>query len=201
MVPKRPPIPAAGANGYPQYVSILLELYKENTAHGRHLETQRQLVSGFVLTVGAAVLGALASSKFDKSACRPLGAILLAFGLMGTFFSIVQYGKWRASRSRWSALRRRLDLISPPAGIEWSLYLSRRSIRRHQPAWSFAGELPLHWLWTLMNFSVLLLGIILIMRPDFICKSVQSDGARSVVNALQIQQTELPAPICRNPTP
>src|SRR6202795_2952015 len=93
---------------FAQSVTALLDLYKENTAHGRHLETQRQLVSGFVMAIGGTVVGALATLRFDEGACFVLGLVLVGFGLMGTLFSGVQYGKWTERRARWRAVRQRL---------------------------------------------------------------------------------------------
>src|SRR5258708_6937921 len=106
---------------FAQSVTALLELYKENTAHGRHLETQRQLVSGFVMAIGGTVVGALATLKFDEAACRGLGLVLVGFGLLGTLFSVVQYGKWTESRERWRAVRKRLDRLCPSAEVSQTI--------------------------------------------------------------------------------
>jgi len=100
---------------FPQAVTALLEMYKENTAHGRHLETQRQLVSGFVLALAGAVLAALATLKFEVGACVALGLVLIGAGLMGTAFSLVQYGKYTESRRRWRGARERLEQLLPSA--------------------------------------------------------------------------------------
>lgn len=145
---------------FPQAVTTLLELYKENTAHGRHLETQRQLVSGLVLTVAAAVIGALAALKFLEGVCFLLGWVLVGFGLLGTAFSIVQYGKYTQNRERFRALRNRLNELCPTAGLS-AIINEARSKKR---GWGRVGNFPLHWLWTLLNVCVLIMGGFLVIQ-------------------------------------
>jgi hypothetical protein len=175
---------------YPQSVTVLLELYKENTAHGRHLETQRQLVSGLVLAIGGTVVGALASLKFDRGACWGLGCVLIAFGLLGTVFSIVQYGKWTESRQRWRVFRRRLDQLCPRAQLGIALTISKTEMADDFPRWLYASKFPLHWLWTLLNFSVLLLGVALAFQPFGVGKLLARDSRLPpTIQTIKIQQS------------
>jgi hypothetical protein len=147
-------------------ITVLLEMYKENTNHGRHLETQRQLVTGFVLTIAAAALGALATLHFKKDACVGLGFVLVVFGLIGTLFSIVQYGKYTQSRQRWRAARERLARLSPLADLSGIAAASRPGAKPEgqcsPAAWLKIGNTPLHWLWTLLMFVVFTLGGLLV---------------------------------------
>jgi hypothetical protein len=145
---------------YAQAVTILLEFYKENTTHGRHLETQRQLVSGLVLAIAAAAIGALAALRFQDRACLLLGAVLLGDGFLGTAFSIVQYGKYAQTRERFRALRDQLDLLCPTAGLSSTMKKAKSATK----TWGHVGKFPLHWLWIFLNAGVLGLGIFLIVH-------------------------------------
>ncbi len=167
-----------------------MELYKENTAHGRHLETQRQLVSGFVLTLGGVVLAALGTLKFERSASQWLGGILVCAGLLGAIFSIVQYGKWRESRERWRAFSLRISQLCPTAEISRARSIAKDKMReRWNIGWLLCSVFPLHWLWTMLNLFVLVLGIIVVTKPFAI--SVGAEG-KPTTNPpiIQIQQTE-----------
>jgi Na+/melibiose symporter-like transporter len=154
-------------------ITLLLEMYKENTNHGRHLESQRQLVAGFILTIAAATLGALSNLKFRRDACVGLGLVLIVFGVMGSLFSIVQYGKYNQSRIRWRGARERLAELCPLADLERIYEKSKPgAIQGSTPKekatakWLKAGTWPLHWLWTLLMLIVLFLGLTLSFNAD-----------------------------------
>jgi len=135
-------------------------------------------------------VGALASLKFDRGACWGLGCVLIAFGLLGTVFSIVQYGKWTESRQRWRVFRRRLDQLCPRAQLGIALTISKTEMADDFPRWLYASKFPLHWLWTLLNFSVLLLGVALAFQPFGVGKLLARDSRLPpTIQTIKIQQS------------
>jgi hypothetical protein len=150
----------AAKSDFPQSVAVLLEIYKENTSHGRHLETQRHLVSAFVMTIAGAALGGLVTAKFNPATCQVIGVILVAFGILGSFFSVIQYGKWCFNRVQWRMARRRIDELCPTAHLMSELEKDRKLF--HVSFWGLISSLPLHWLWTLLNLIVVFMGTYLL---------------------------------------
>jgi hypothetical protein len=176
-------------------VAVLLDFYKENTAHGRHLETQRQLVSGFVMTLGGVALGALASLKFDPGACVVVGFVLVCFGLLGTVFSIVQYGKWTVTRARWRAIRHQINILCKSAEVQKQIDDARRTLKKEHAGWYYASKFPLHWLWTILNAAVLLLGVLLAFEPfDFEKQFLKGLRSPAAIQKVELQQSN-PIPV------
>jgi hypothetical protein len=146
-----------------QSASVLLEMYKENTAHGRHLEGQRQLATALILPFAAAAFGAAITLQFERPAAIALGAFLVALGILGAVYSKSTYTRWRESMAKAEKFRLRLGQLCPSAHIEKCL--------------KDAGArsdltLPLHQFWILLQASVaalglaLMLGVFKIDNPD-----------------------------------
>ncbi len=148
--------------------TVLLEIFKENTTHGRHVQTQRQLVTAFILAIAGAILGALGTLHFPVAACKGLGIVLFVFGLIGALFCFVQHGKYVQNRARWQATRDRLEALCPLTHLNKIIAASnpKSSSKRNPKMWLWAGTLPLQWFWISLPLCISVLGLLLLLHPE-----------------------------------
>jgi hypothetical protein len=126
--------------------------------------------------------------KFDLEACLALGLVLIGFGVLGTAFSIVQYGKWTQSRERWRKIRDHLDKVCSSAKIGNLRCDAEREMKTNHSNWNSVGGWPLHWLWTLLNASVLLLGFLFVIFPSRIRNHLPVKPQPTVVTPVELRQ-------------
>jgi hypothetical protein len=87
---------------------FFLELYKEQTAHGRHTEMQRQQMTQLILTISTALLGVMAALKFSIH-CLPLALAMIYLGSFGRRFTLAYVERFDGHMSRARALRKAVD--------------------------------------------------------------------------------------------
>ena len=96
---------------------ILLELYKEQTAHGRHTETQRLEVTKFILVAVAALLGVIGTMKFSIH-CIPLSLAIIYLGTFGRRMTEIYVERFDGHMERARAFRIEIDKLVPQARIQ-----------------------------------------------------------------------------------
>jgi hypothetical protein len=101
----------------PITITILLDLYKEQRAHGRQHETQRQLVTAAVVALTVALLSAMAALKFQPAATFLLGIAVIAAGVLGRLFSEKYYERFKHHWALARAFLNRIDELCPEAEI------------------------------------------------------------------------------------
>lgn len=89
-------------------LSALLQLYKEQCDHGRHIETQRQLVSALLLTASGGSLGYwFLNADHFRIWVLPSCAIIL--GLLGIAFNRAYVVKWDEAGVRREDYRKLIE--------------------------------------------------------------------------------------------
>jgi hypothetical protein len=140
-------------------ITPLLELYKENTIHGRQHETQRQLVTGAVVALAAALISAMASLRFHP-ATFPLGIFVAVSGVLGRRFSRKFYERFRYHMAMAYEFRAQIDLKCPDAGIG---NCRQEAKKKHSGAFPSQNKKDhkdhLNRLWLTLDRSVMWLGI------------------------------------------
>jgi hypothetical protein len=88
--------------------STALDLYKEQTVQGRHLESQRLEVTKFVLTAAAALLSVMGALKFSIHTA-PLAAAMMLLGVLGRRVTKVLVERFDRHMKRARAFRALVD--------------------------------------------------------------------------------------------
>ena len=76
-----------------QRLQVIVELYKEQCAHGRHTETQRHAASSMFLTAAGALIAVIGAMKFTWQAA-PLAVCVVFLGVYAHRFIGVYERKW-----------------------------------------------------------------------------------------------------------
>jgi hypothetical protein len=89
----------------------LLEFYKEQCSHGRHIESQRQAACTLLLTAGGALIALMGTLKFSIH-CAPIACLLFALGWFGKRFVQVYELKWEESSERRNYYREAIETVT-----------------------------------------------------------------------------------------
>ncbi|HAL44673.1 MAG: hypothetical protein A2Y12_00305 [Planctomycetes bacterium GWF2_42_9] len=133
-------------------IDVLLKFCDEQWTQCRQLETQRALVTNFVITVAAASLAFMGTKGFVPSSL-PLGAILVFLGLYGAITSEKLYERWQFTRNRSRYWRKRIDELMPNTRL---LELQNQADKEYS---HHLQHIRLHWLWVSLHLTVSLVGM------------------------------------------
>jgi hypothetical protein len=97
-------------------ITALIELYKENTAHGRHTESQRQLVTTILVTFVGAILGLLGTRSFDIY-LLPLAVFIIPVGVFGKAIVAKLKERFEYHMAMAKAFRTEIETQCPSARI------------------------------------------------------------------------------------
>jgi hypothetical protein len=151
-------------------ITVLMDLYKENTTHGRQHETQRQLVTAAIVALDASLLAVMSALKFHP-ASLPLAAVVTMTGFIGKRFSekFFERFKYHTTMAKW--FRERLNAMCPDAQIEVCRERARAEHAKEFPGYD---EQRLNKLWLTLNSIVIWLGGLccLIVFANCLCRQV-----------------------------
>jgi len=133
-------------------VDVLLKLCEEQWTQCRQLETQRTMVTNFVITVTAAIL-AFISHKGFVPASIPLGVFLFFLGLYGAVTSEKLYERWQFNVNRAQNWCQRINELKPDAHL---LELKSVADEGHRHV---LQHIHLHWLWACLHLSISAIGL------------------------------------------
>jgi hypothetical protein len=133
-------------------VDVLLKMCEEQWTQCRQLETQRSLITNFVITIAAASLAFIGSKGFVM-ASLPLGGFLIFLGLYGAITSEKLYERWQFTRNRSRYWRKRVDELRPDAHL---MELQNQADREYSHR---LQNVRLHWLWVCLHLSIALIGL------------------------------------------
>src|SRR5581483_168764 len=108
--------PTTIAQPKPCGTALLMELYKENTAHGRHTETQRQLVTTFLVTFVGGILALLGTRSFDVY-LLPLALFIIPVGSFGKSMIEKLKERFEYHMAMARAFRTEIEVQCPSARI------------------------------------------------------------------------------------
>jgi len=86
-----------------------LEYYKEQLAHGRHIEVQRSTVAGLALTVSGAIIGKLLENMPLGKEMLPYTITLIVVGLLSWLLSAKLYERFKLHNEIAKLARDKLD--------------------------------------------------------------------------------------------
>jgi hypothetical protein len=133
-------------------IDVLLKMCDEQWTQCRQLETQRSLVTNFVITIAAASLAFIGSKGFIP-ASLPLAGFLIFLGLYGAVTSEKLYERWQFTRHRSRYWRKRIDELKPEAQL---LKLQDEADKEYKHKFQ---KIRLHWLWVCLHLSIAAIGI------------------------------------------
>jgi len=133
-------------------VDVLLKFCDEQWTQCRQLETQRALVTNFVITIAAASLAFIGTKGFVE-ASLPIGGFLIFLGLYGAVTSEKLYERWQFTRNRSRYWRKRIDELKPDTRL---LELQNQADREYSHR---LQHVRLHWLWACLHLSIAVIGM------------------------------------------
>lgn len=136
------PIPSASV--------ALLEYYKEQLAHGRHLELQRSTVAGVSLAFSGAVIGELLKGPVTRDKL-PYAVALACVGLFAWLLSAKLYERFKIHMEVAKLARNALDPSLASFRIQ-----AQATIRKKYP---FLFGIKLHVVWNLLFAFISLIGV------------------------------------------
>lgn len=83
----------------PARLQAITQLYKEQSDHGRHIETQRHALTAMLLTLAGALLAASAVLRFQLESL-PLSVLIILIGILGRKFVLIYTVKWKEISAR-----------------------------------------------------------------------------------------------------
>jgi hypothetical protein len=133
-------------------VDVLLKLCEEQWTQCRHLETQRSMVTNFVITISAAILAFIAHKGFVP-ASLPLGGFMFFLGLYGAVASGKIYERWQFTGNRALYWCKRINELRPDSN---SLQLQEIADKGY---YHILQRVRLHWLWAALHLSISIVGL------------------------------------------
>ncbi|MGE4162207.1 MAG: hypothetical protein AB7G23_10795 [Vicinamibacterales bacterium] len=145
---------------------VWLALYNENCVHGRHHETQRSVMTAFVIASTAALANLALADKSVDVRDLPYTVALTLFGLFGAVLSAKHYERFKDHMRRASLIRKELD-----SGV----LNGRAQVLREEAHKIAKAEFPrlyewrLNWGWISLHLVVAAVGFVLcfieVFRP------------------------------------
>ncbi len=137
---------------------IIVELIKENLEEIRQNTNHRQGVTQFIFTIGAGIGFAATTDLIEISSNEKLalGVLAIIIGILGMLFTRKLHERQRWYSGRLEKLYERLDGEQGNLNI-YEIY-SKHQIE-HRDKYKTLSKVRTNVLWTIINFSVVLLGI------------------------------------------
>jgi hypothetical protein len=92
-------------------LGALLELYKEQCTHGRHIESQRQEITAILFTLAAALITLMGVLNFTFYSF-PIGFLLFLVGALGWRFMQRYVEKWNETDKRRTFYRKKIESLA-----------------------------------------------------------------------------------------
>jgi hypothetical protein len=149
-----------------QETDVLLAMYQENTAQGRHHEIQRSTMTNLVVAICAGILGLFALDKTPSSINAILAAFLVVLGCFGALFSAKHYERFSMHNQRARGYRAALEAFLPETRLK---AIKRSADAQAEKEFPHLFKLRLFRFWVLLHLSVSVVGLVLLVWS---CKSV-----------------------------
>jgi hypothetical protein len=150
VTPSAAPIPPLAS--LPPNAQTLLEYYKEQLAHGRHIEVQRSTIAAVAFALSGAIIGELLKRGQLTAEQLPFTVTLLFVGLFASVISAKLYERFRLHNAIAKLARNQLD----PTLAQ----LRTQAEAKHRKKYPLTFRLRLHVVWNLLFGIVFALGII-----------------------------------------
>jgi uncharacterized membrane protein len=131
-----------------------LEYYKEQLAHGRHIEVQRSTVAGLAATISGAIIGELLKKPLTQEQL-PYTVTLFFVGLVAWLLSAKLYERFRLHNEIAKLARNKLDPTLTG--------LRRRAEKAIKLKYPFLFWLPLHHVWNCLFAALAVFGLLMTM--------------------------------------
>jgi hypothetical protein len=130
----------------------VLEYYKEQLEHGRHIEVQRSTVAGIAATISGAMIGELLKKPKLSREDLPYTVALLFVGLIALVLSAKLYERFRLHMEVAKLARNSLN-----PGLAEFRKEAQKTIKAKYP---FLFWLKLHVVWNLLFACVSAIGLV-----------------------------------------
>ncbi len=145
-------VPDASVASSLPHAQALLEYYKEQLAHGRHIEVQRSAIAGVAFTISGAIIGELLKKGQLTTEQLPFTVTLLCVGLFACLLSAKLYERFRLHNGIARLARHQLD----PTLAQ----LRNEAEGENRKKYPLLFRLRLHVVWNSLFGIVFVLGLI-----------------------------------------
>jgi hypothetical protein len=136
-----------------------LAFWNEQRAQFRQSETQRSVLTNFVLTIAAAV-SALVVQQHFRLQTLPLSVLVLLVGLYGALSAAKYHERANYHLSQARALT---QVLVQSGGLSDNVAVLEKLRLDHYQSYPRLSRLRLHWLWTGLHLGVAAYGLTLII--------------------------------------
>jgi hypothetical protein len=136
-----------------------LAFWNEQRAQLRQSETQRSVLTNYVLTIAAAVSGFVIQQHF-RLQTLPLSVLVFLTGLYGALSAAKYHERANYHLSQARALTK---VLVQSGGLGDNDAVLEQFRRDHYAKYPRLSRLRLHWLWTGLNLGVAVYGLVLII--------------------------------------
>jgi hypothetical protein len=134
---------------------VIVCMFNEHTAHGRHHESQRAIVSSLVITLASALIALIGFDNDLKPNDLPAAIMIVVLGLFGVIFTLKEYERAVFHMNRARLYRVKLENIFPDLSIE---DLKEGEAEKLAKSYPFINSVSLKYLWVTLHFSIAVIG-------------------------------------------
>ena len=135
---------------------VLIKFCEDEWAQARQSETQRAMMTNFIIVLFGVVFGFIIEIGFVKK-ILPLAGLLIFIGIYGALVSAKFYERWQYARRRVRYWRKRIDELHPDAKL---LELMGEAENEHTKANPSLRKIRLHWFWCTLHIVIALIGFV-----------------------------------------
>ena len=145
-------------------IQVWLALYNENCIHGRHHETQRSVMTAFVIASTAALANLALADKSVDVRDLPYTVAVTVFGLFGAILSAKHYERFKDHMHRARLIREELDSGALNKRAQALRDQAHKNAKAEFPT---LYELRLNWGWVGLHLVVAAVGSVLSYMEAF----------------------------------
>lgn len=133
---------------------VLIHMIQEQWTQARQSESQRAIMTNFIIIISSAILGFLVKTGAGKEAI-PLTVFLTLLGILGAIVSEKLYERFYLHVQRVGRMMERLDELLPNAKI---CHLEEIADEKHRERFPVMVRIRLHYLWTGIHVAIAIIG-------------------------------------------
>jgi hypothetical protein len=136
--------------------NVLLKYYEEHRTQGRHAESQRSIVSNYIITISAAILGFTIQKGFALDSL-PLTIFLIIIGTYGAIISWKLYERFEYNMTLAKQISKRIAELHPEMNFD---EIRRLACHEHEKKYPNYKKIRLYKLWIALHILISAIGVV-----------------------------------------
>lgn len=136
---------------------IVIAFIKENLSEIRNTENHRNNITSIILVLVGGILSIVSDNKLSLD-YLPLTIFIIVIGLFGILVTRKLYERQKWYMGRVDSLYKQIDKLDPNLKIQDTY---KELSDKHERTFKLYSNVRMNFLWTLIHFFVLVIGIVL----------------------------------------